>query len=67
MALRQLPIVYAVALRLRDASVPEDQIAQWLDLEPAAVRPLLEVAEAKLVHVLHPEQADTERSARDEG
>jgi len=45
---RGLPLMLGVALRLRDAGADDTCIAAALDIEPAGVRPLLEVAEAKL-------------------
>ncbi|GHE77048.1 hypothetical protein GCM10017786_02920 [Amycolatopsis deserti] len=47
-ALRRLPAVYSLALRLRDAGLPEHLIAESVGVEPEAVGPLLAVAEAKL-------------------
>jgi len=40
-----------IALRLRDAGADDFCIAAALDIEPAGVGPLLEVAEAKLRHL----------------
>jgi hypothetical protein len=40
-----------IALRLRDAGADDTYIAAALDIDPAGVRPLLEVAEAKLRHL----------------
>jgi predicted transcriptional regulator len=51
-ALAELPIVHALALRLRDEGVPPDRIAKLLGVEPEAVGPLLEVASAKLEEIL---------------
>jgi len=45
---RRLSRSHSLALRLRDAGVSPDLIAECLELEPEAVGPLLVVAEAKL-------------------
>ncbi len=47
-ALADLPVAYAVALRLSDAGVSKDVIAQAIGVEPEAVDPLLRLARAKL-------------------
>ena len=47
-ALDILPAAYARALRLRDAGVADDEIAQRLALDAAALTTLFEVAERKL-------------------
>jgi hypothetical protein len=47
-AVRQLPIAYGIALRLRDAGVAEDTIAQSLDVDVHSVANILAVAESKL-------------------
>ncbi|WP_053847368.1 hypothetical protein [Streptomyces sp. NRRL B-24085] len=46
-ALRGLPRVYSLALRLRDVGVPEALIAQCVGVEPEAVDAMLAVGEAK--------------------
>lgn len=51
-ALRRLPVVYSLALRLRDAGLSEELIAECLAIEPEALGPLLTVAEAKLAAIL---------------
>ena len=51
-ALAQLPTVYALALRLLDDGEPPERIGRLLGLEPEAVRPLLDVAAAKLAEIL---------------
>ena len=51
-ALRRLPPTLAVAVRLSDAGATAEHIALLLDIEQAAVAPLLEVAQAKLVQLL---------------
>lgn len=51
-ALRQLPAAYSLALRLRDAGLSEELIAECLGIELVALGPLLVVAEAKLAAIL---------------
>ena len=51
-ALAELPTVHALALRLNDEGAPPDRIARLLGVEPEAVGPLLEVANAKLEEIL---------------
>jgi hypothetical protein len=51
-ALRLIPTVYAVALRLRDAGLRGRELAHTLGLEDEAVGPLLRVAEEKLSEIL---------------
>ena len=54
-ALFELPVAYAVALRLSDAGVSTEVIAQAIGIEPEAVEPLLRLARAKLAeHVTPP-------------
>ncbi len=47
-ALRLIPTVYAVALRLHDAGMRGRELANTLGLEDEAVGPLLRLAEDKL-------------------
>jgi hypothetical protein len=51
-----LPGAYSLALRLRDAGLPAELIAECLAMELAALEPLLVVAEAKLAAILRIEQ-----------
>jgi DNA-directed RNA polymerase specialized sigma24 family protein len=51
-ALAELPVAYAVALRLFDAGVSTDVIARAVGVEPEAVDPLLRLARAKLAEQL---------------
>ncbi|GAA1240702.1 hypothetical protein GCM10009609_00390 [Pseudonocardia aurantiaca] len=44
--------VHSLALRLRDAHLPDPLIAECLSIEPEALGPLLEVAQAKLAALL---------------
>ena len=53
----RLPAVHAVALRLREEGLTSQQIAGQLGIDPAAVIPLLAVAEAKLDAIMG-EEAD---------
>ena len=47
-ALNQLPLPYSTALRLRDAGIPTELIAQCVGVEPDAMETLMHLAEAKL-------------------
>lgn len=49
---RRLSRCHSLALRLRDAGIGTDLIAECLGLEPEAIGPLLVVAEAKLASAL---------------
>ena len=49
--MRRLPATYSLALRLRDAGLPNDLIAECVAVEPEAVAALLVVAEAKLAAI----------------
>jgi len=51
-ALRRLPATYSLVLRLRDAGLAEDLIAECLGIEPVALAPMLLLAEAKLAAAL---------------
>lgn len=50
-ALSELPVAYAVALRLRRAGQTEEAVAHALGIEPAAAGPLLAIAESKLAEL----------------
>lgn len=52
MALSQLPSAHSLALRLHDAGLPADLIAECVGIEPEAVGPLLSIAEEKLAAAL---------------
>lgn len=54
-AMRHLPGAYSLALRLRDAGLDDDLIAECLAIERESLEPLLKVAEAKLAALLTPE------------
>ena len=51
-ALDRLPPVYARALRLAADGLGHDEIGAALELDPAAVGPLLEIGAAKLERIL---------------
>jgi hypothetical protein len=51
-ALAELPLAYAVALRLRERGIARDDIAYVLGVEPQAIGPLLEIASLKLDAVM---------------
>jgi hypothetical protein len=51
-AMRRLPGVYSLALRLREAGLAGDLIAECLAMQPESLDPLLQVAEAKLAAIL---------------
>jgi DNA-directed RNA polymerase specialized sigma24 family protein len=51
-ALDRLAGLYARALRLADAGWSEPDIARDLGIEPAAVRPLLEIGARKLARLM---------------
>ena len=53
-ALRELPTLHAVALRLRDNGFDDGVIAAALDVEHVQVPALLRIAEAKLAKLLRP-------------
>ena len=51
-ALDQIPRTYSLALRLRDAGVATELIIECLGIEPEAIGPLLQLAEAKLASAM---------------
>ena len=53
-ALRQLPAVYARALRLRDLGVDDDGVAKFLDIPAESIPALFRIAEAKLMEISEP-------------
>jgi hypothetical protein len=55
-AMRRLPCAYSLALRLRDAGLNAELIAECLAMQQEALNPLLQVAEAKLAAILAGEQ-----------
>jgi hypothetical protein len=62
--LLRLPVVYAVAVVLRDVGLDPDAIARRLDLSVESMPALFEIADAKLAALR--EQLDDERSTRGE-
>ncbi len=61
-AMRHLPDIYALALRLRDAGLTNELIAECLAVEREALDLLLQVAEAKLAAILRGEQGKKDSS-----
>ena len=57
-ALRQLPAVYARALRLRDLGVDDDGVAKFLDIPAESIPALFRIAEAKLMELAEPVSKD---------
>jgi hypothetical protein len=53
-AIGRLPKTHASAVRLRERGFDDDAIARALELEPAAVGPLLAIADAKLAALTRP-------------
>jgi DNA-directed RNA polymerase specialized sigma24 family protein len=51
-AIERLPATYAAVIELLDQGASDEVIAQRLDVDPAAVAPLVAVAEAKLARLL---------------
>jgi hypothetical protein len=45
-ALDQLPLSYSTAMRLRDAGIPIEVIAECAGVEPDAIETFMELAEA---------------------
>jgi hypothetical protein len=50
-ALRPLPLIDSLALRLRDAGVAPEVVCEYVDVEPAALPALYRMAEARLLAV----------------
>lgn len=50
--LRRLPVPYATALRMRDAGIGDETIAECVGLDTTALPTFLRVAEAKLATAL---------------
>ena len=57
-AIRRLPGAYSLALRLRDAGLTDELIAECLAMQPQALDPLLHVAEATLATICGREQGE---------
>ena len=47
-ALRQLPLPYSLALRLRDAGVAREVVSEYVGVDEAALDGVYRIAEAKL-------------------
>ncbi|HVE96637.1 MAG TPA: hypothetical protein VNA67_06595 [Pseudonocardiaceae bacterium] len=54
-AMRRLPAVYSLALRLREAGLADELIAECLAVEREVLDPLWDVAEAKLAAIIRGE------------
>jgi hypothetical protein len=54
-ALRELPLPYSLALRLRDAGVAPEVICEYVTIELTALGSLYRLAEAKLAAASHRE------------
>jgi hypothetical protein len=52
-SLQRLPLPYATALRLRDAGIADELIAESVGVDPEALPTFMRVAEAKLAAVSH--------------
>jgi hypothetical protein len=62
--LRKLPLPYSLALRLRDAGVAAEVVAEYLAVEEASMERVYRIAEAKLIAVQEQTEVDTTRMAR---
>ena len=51
-AIVRLPEVYVTALRLRDRGIPDDRIAELLDIHSDAVNSFFDLAESKLAALM---------------
>ncbi|WP_166904497.1 hypothetical protein [Mycobacterium sp. DL440] len=51
-ALRQLPLPYSLALRLRDAGVARELVCEYLSVEESALDGIYRIAEAKMAAAL---------------
>ncbi|MBU8810349.1 hypothetical protein [Mycolicibacterium goodii] len=51
-ALRELPLPYSLALRLRDAGVARDVVSEYLSIEESALDGFYRIAEEKLAAAL---------------
>ena len=51
-AIGRLPPPYAFALRLKDAGVTDEVVAEALGIDPVSLPPFLKLAEAKLAAIL---------------
>jgi hypothetical protein len=58
-SLQRLPMPYATALRLRDAGIAEEVIAECVGVELDALATFMQIAQAKLVAAESGERIDT--------
>jgi hypothetical protein len=65
-AIVRLPAAYAAAIELLDQGASDEVIAERLDLDRAAVAPLIAVAEAKLARLLA-DGTESHDDGRDDG
>jgi DNA-directed RNA polymerase specialized sigma24 family protein len=65
-AITRLPATYAAVIELLDQGASDEVIAERLDLDRAAVAPLVAVAEAKLARLLADGAAGTSGPAAPE-
>jgi hypothetical protein len=63
-AVRQLPDVHAVAVRLRDEAVGDHLIAVALGIEEAEVPTLLHIADSKLTNLMALDRSRARRTDR---
>ena len=61
-ALRNLPVPYSLALRLRDAGVAPEVISEYIDVEEASLEGVYRIAEAKLAAALNPTRGSSGRA-----
>jgi hypothetical protein len=66
-AISRLPKTHASAVRLRERGFDDDAIARALELEPAAVGPLLAIADAKLAALTRRRPVVRDGAPRDGG
>jgi len=62
-ALRRLPLPYSLALRLRDAGVALEMVAEYLGVEDVALEGIFRIAEAKLLAAQQRVRDESEESA----
>jgi hypothetical protein len=63
-ALRELPLAYSLALRLRDAGVAPEVVCEYVGVEETWLDGLYRIAEAKLATALKADPTDNEPSDR---
>jgi hypothetical protein len=57
-SLGRIPLPYSIALRLRDAGIADDLIAQCVGVDVTALTTLMTIAEAKLAAAEHDDAND---------